>query len=49
MMAEMALKIELARTMLYRTCALLDDEPDSAQIPGLAAMTKWFASDVAVG
>jgi alkylation response protein AidB-like acyl-CoA dehydrogenase len=27
----------------------LDDEPDSAQIPGLAAMTKWFASDVAVG
>jgi alkylation response protein AidB-like acyl-CoA dehydrogenase len=48
MMAEMALKVELARTMVYRTCSIIDQEPDSAEIPKLAAMTKWYASDTAM-
>jgi alkylation response protein AidB-like acyl-CoA dehydrogenase len=48
MIAEMALKIELARTMIYRTCATIDNEPDSKDIPRLASMSKWFASDTAM-
>ena len=48
MIAEMALKVELARTMLYRTCSTIDNEPDSADIPRLASMSKWFASDTAM-
>ncbi len=48
MMAEMALQIEMARTMVYRVCATIDDEPDSRDIPRLASMAKWYASDAAM-
>jgi len=48
MMAEMALQIEMARTMVYRVCATIDDEPDSKDIPRLASMAKWYASDAAM-
>ena len=48
MMAEMALKIELARTMIYRVCSTIDTEPDSGDIPRLASMAKWYASDTAM-
>ncbi|MBW1705365.1 MAG: acyl-CoA dehydrogenase family protein [Deltaproteobacteria bacterium] len=48
MIAEMALNIELSRTMIYRTCATIDNEPDSKNIPRLASMAKWFASDMAM-
>jgi len=48
MMAEMALQIEMARTMIYRVCATIDNEPDSKDIPRLASMAKWFASDAAM-
>lgn len=48
MMAEMALKIELGRTMIYRVCSTIDSEPDSKDIPHLASMAKWFASDSAM-
>jgi len=48
MMAEMALKIELARTLNYRTCSTIDNEPEAPEIPKLAAMSKWFASDTAI-
>ncbi len=48
MIAEMSLKIELARTMIYRTCSTIDNEPDSRDIPRLASMAKWFASDTAM-
>ena len=48
MMAEMALKIEMARTMIYRVCTTIDNEPDSKDIPRLASMAKWFASDAAM-
>jgi alkylation response protein AidB-like acyl-CoA dehydrogenase len=47
-MAEMALKVELAKTMLYRTCFTIDNEPNSPEIPRLSAMAKWFASDTAM-
>lgn len=48
MLAEMALKIELARTMIYRVCGTIDNAPDSKDIPRLASMAKWFASDTAM-
>lgn len=48
MMAEMALKVELARTMIYRVCSLIDTDPDSREIKKLASMAKWFASDTAM-
>ncbi len=48
MIAEMALKIEMARTMIYRTCATIDNDPGSKDIPRLASMAKWFASDTAM-
>jgi alkylation response protein AidB-like acyl-CoA dehydrogenase len=48
MITDMALKVELARTLLYRICAIVDNEADSPEIPKLAAMTKWFASDTAM-
>jgi alkylation response protein AidB-like acyl-CoA dehydrogenase len=48
MIAEMALKTEMARTMVYRACATIDHEPDSREIPKLASMAKWFASDAAM-
>ncbi len=48
MIAEMALKIEMARTMTYRVCGTIDNDPDSKDIPRLASMAKWFASDTAM-
>jgi len=48
MLAEMALKIELARTMIYRVCGTIDNVPDLKDIPRLASMAKWFASDTAM-
>lgn len=48
MIAEMALKIELSRTMIYRVCGTIDNDPDSRDIPRLASMAKWFASDTAM-
>ena len=48
MLAEMALKVELARTMVFRACCLIDEEPEAADIPRLASMAKWAASDAAM-
>lgn len=48
MVAEMDLKIELARTMIYRVCSTIDNKPNSREIPKLASMSKWYASDVAM-
>lgn len=48
MIAEMALKIELARTMVYRVCSTIDNDPDSKEIKVLASMAKWFSSDTAM-
>ena len=48
MLAEMALKIESARTMVLRACSTIDIEPESKDIPRLASMGKWLASDTAM-
>lgn len=48
MIAEMALKTELSRTMVYRACSTIDHEPDSKEIPRVSSMAKWFASDSAM-
>jgi acyl-CoA dehydrogenase len=47
-LADMALKVELARTLLYRGCAAIEKDRDGGEVPGLSAMTKWFASDTAM-
>lgn len=48
MLAEMALGVETARTMVYRAASTIDAEPDSASIPQISSMAKWYASDVAM-
>lgn len=48
MLAEMALKIELARTMVYRVCSIIDNDPEAKEIKVLASMAKWFSSDTAM-
>jgi alkylation response protein AidB-like acyl-CoA dehydrogenase len=48
MIAEMALAVETARTMVYRAASLIDTDPNSPDIPKLSSMAKWYASDVAM-
>jgi alkylation response protein AidB-like acyl-CoA dehydrogenase len=48
MIAEMALGVETARTMVYRAASTIDMDPDSLDIPKIASMAKWYASDVAM-
>jgi alkylation response protein AidB-like acyl-CoA dehydrogenase len=48
MISEMALQIELARTITYRAASLIDNDPDSVDIPRIASMAKWHASDTAM-
>jgi len=48
MLAEMALGVETARTFVYRAASTIDKEPDSPDIPRIASMAKWYASDVAM-
>ncbi|MFA5517831.1 MAG: acyl-CoA dehydrogenase family protein [Spirochaetota bacterium] len=48
MISEMALQIEAARTLTYRSASLIDNDPDSPEIPMLSSMAKWFASDTAM-
>jgi alkylation response protein AidB-like acyl-CoA dehydrogenase len=48
MLAEMALKVEASRTLVYRAAALIDHEPDSPDIPIISSMAKWHASDAAM-
>jgi len=48
MIAEMALAVETARTMVYRAASTIDAEPASPDIPRIASMAKWYASDTAM-
>ena len=48
MLAEMAMQIETARSMVYRAASTIDSEPDSPEIPKLSSIAKWYASDVAM-
>lgn len=48
MLAEMALSVETARSIVYRAASMIDTEPDSRDIPKIASMAKWYASDIAM-
>jgi len=48
MLAEMALAVETARSIVYRAASMIDTEPESADLPKIASMAKWYASDVAM-
>ena len=48
MLAEMALKVETSRMLVWRVCSLIDNQPDSREIIRLASMAKWHASDTAM-
>ena len=47
MVADMAMRIEAARSLVYRACALVDDDP-LGELTVMGAMAKCFASDVAM-
>ena len=47
MVADMAMRIEAARSLVYRACALIDDDP-RGELTVMGAMAKCFASDVAM-
>jgi alkylation response protein AidB-like acyl-CoA dehydrogenase len=48
MLADMAMKIEAARGLTYRACALVDDGDPEGDLNSVGAMAKAFASDVAM-
>jgi alkylation response protein AidB-like acyl-CoA dehydrogenase len=47
MLAEMAMRTEAARALVYRACALVDDDP-AGELTLFGAMAKAFASDTAM-
>lgn len=47
MLAEMAMRTEAARTLVYRACSLVDNDP-AGELTSLGAMAKCFASDTAM-
>jgi alkylation response protein AidB-like acyl-CoA dehydrogenase len=47
MLADMAIKTEAARALVYRACAMVDDDPEG-QLTMFGAMAKSFASDAAM-
>ena len=48
MLADMAMKIEAARALTYRACAIADEGDPDRQLTSAGAMAKCFASDVAM-
>jgi alkylation response protein AidB-like acyl-CoA dehydrogenase len=48
MVAEMAMRIEAARTLVYRACALIDAGDPNDELTLAGAMAKCFASDTAM-
>ncbi len=46
MLADMATQIEAARSLVYRTAAIIDSKEGDSDM--LSAMAKYFASDVAM-
>jgi alkylation response protein AidB-like acyl-CoA dehydrogenase len=46
-LADMAMKVEAARALVHRACALVDDDPHG-ELTTFGAMAKCFASDVAM-
>ncbi|HSZ37815.1 MAG TPA: acyl-CoA dehydrogenase family protein [Acidimicrobiales bacterium] len=47
MLADMAMRNEAARALVYRACAMVDDDP-SGELTKFGAMAKAFASDSAM-
>jgi alkylation response protein AidB-like acyl-CoA dehydrogenase len=47
MLADMAMRTEAARALLYRACAMVDNDPNG-ELTSFGAMAKAFASDVAM-
>jgi alkylation response protein AidB-like acyl-CoA dehydrogenase len=47
MLAEMAMRNEAARALVYRACALVDDDP-TGELTKFGAMAKAFASDASM-
>jgi alkylation response protein AidB-like acyl-CoA dehydrogenase len=47
MMADMAMRTEAARTLVYRACSLVDDDP-AGELGTIGAMAKCLASDTAM-
>ena len=48
MLAEMALRNEAARTLIYRACSLIDSGDPTGELTMIGAMAKCFASDTAM-
>jgi len=48
MMADMAMRTEAARTLVYRACATADADDPDGELAMLGAMAKCFASDTAM-
>lgn len=48
MAADAAMKIEAARTMVHKACAMVDEGDPTGELSMLGAMAKCFASDVAM-
>jgi alkylation response protein AidB-like acyl-CoA dehydrogenase len=48
MVADMAMKTEAARTLVYRACSLVDNGDPEGELTMVGAMAKCFASDTAM-
>jgi alkylation response protein AidB-like acyl-CoA dehydrogenase len=48
MLAEMAMRTEAARTLIYRACSLIDSGDPEGELTMIGAMAKCFASDTAM-
>jgi|SRR5665213_426708 len=48
MLADMAMKTEVARTMNYRACSLIDNGDPEGELTMMGAIAKCFASDTAM-
>jgi alkylation response protein AidB-like acyl-CoA dehydrogenase len=48
MLADMAMKVEAARALTYRACAVIDEGDPDGPLNATGAMAKAFASDVAM-
>ena len=48
MLADMAMKTEAARGLVYKACATIDEGDPHGELTTIGAMAKCFASDVAM-
>ena len=48
MLADMAMRVEAARGLVYRACAIVDAGDPAGELAKIGAMAKCFASDVAM-